>query len=188
MSDEYQERYLAHQRRKREVLISLINERHSTRTFSEEPVGEALDDLLRAGERAPSSCDRRGVAIHVVADRDSKALLGGVLVGGVGWVHRAPVVLLFMADPQAYKAGDEVTYMPYLDTGAIVGQMYLAVTALGLRCCFINPNIRESNKKHFHGTFGPGIFCGALAVGHPRQLPEAGNKPGQPPLWVWDTA
>src|SRR5690606_24707934 len=118
VSDEYQERYLAHQQRKREVLISLINERHSTRTFSDEPVGEALDDLLRAGERAPSSCDRRGVAIHVVADRDSKALLGGVLVGGVGWVHRAPVVLLFMADPKAYKAGDEVAYMPYLDTGA----------------------------------------------------------------------
>lgn len=180
-ADPFQERYLSHQGRKRKVLIELLEERHSERMFAEEPVPtEALADVIHAAERAPSSCDRRGVSVKVVTDRDHKALLGGILVGGVGWIHRAPSVLLLIGDPRAYKAGDEVRFMPYLDAGACLGQMYLAATAAGLACCFVNPNIRPHNLPHFEEVFGPGVFCGALALGLPRL--------DGPPSWVWDTS
>src|SRR5690606_34653029 len=127
VTDDYQQRYLDHQARKADVLRGLLDERHSERVFADRPVGEeALALVLEAAEHAPSSCARRGVSVRVVADRDSKALLGGLLVGGVGWMHRAPTVLLLMADPVAYKAGDEIAWMPFLDAGVMAGQMGLA--------------------------------------------------------------
>lgn len=180
MSDVFQQRYLAHQARKAQVLAGLLAERHSERMFDERPVQpELVSDLLQVVDRAPSSCDRHGVTVTAVTDRDGRALLGGLLVGGVGWVHRAPVVLLLHGEPEAYKARGEAAFMPFLDAGVIVGHLYLAAVAVGLRCCFVNPNIRERDKTHFAAVFGPGIFCGALAVGWPR---------GEQPDWVGDTS
>lgn len=169
--DIYQQRYLEHQARKREVLAELLDERHSERRFADTPLdGPALHDLTRAVTTAPSSCDRRAVNCLVVDDRDTKALLGGLLVGGVGWVHRAPTVLMLFADPAAYKAPGEAEVMPYLDAGAIVGQLGLAAAGLGLVGCFINPNVRKDHKPLFEAVFGHRIYCGAYAVGHPRPV------------------
>lgn len=185
MTDVHQVRYEAHQKRKAGVLQSLLEERHSTRRFSPDPIGdEAMSLVVRAIETAPSSCDRKGVRYQVVADRDRKALLGGVLVGGVGWVHRAPVVVLLHADEAAYKAPGEVDYMPYLDAGVVVGQVYLAAQAAGLKVCYVNPQVREMNRQHFSNTFGPGIYCGAIALGWPH--PD--DAEGLPPLWVLETS
>lgn len=179
-TDVFQARYVAHQARKRQVLAELLAERHSDRVFAERPVEpELLADVLQVVEQAPSSCDRRGVSVTAVTDRDGRALLGGLLVGGVGWVHRAPAVLLLFGDEAAYKAPGEAAWMPFLDAGVIVGHMYLAAVAVGLRCCFVNPNIRDRDRDHFAAVFGEGIFCGALAVGWPR---------GSEPDWVGDTS
>lgn len=147
-----------------------MKQRHSDRMFSDRPVEEEkVEELCDLSLLCPSSCDRKAVSTIVVTERDQKALLGGLLVGGVGWVHRAPVVILLMADPVAYKAGDEVNFMPFLDAGTIVQQLSLAATSMGLSGCFINPNIREHNKEHFHKVFGNGLFCGAYALGYPYQ-------------------
>lgn len=167
--DPYQDRYEKHQSRKRAVLAELVAERHSERRFADEPLDpDALVTLIDAAQRTASSCDRKGVWVNPVTDRDTKALLGGLLVGGVGWIHRAPAVLMLFADPVAYKAGDEIAYMPYLDAGVIVGQLYLAATALDLAACFVNPNVREAHKELFRAHFGGELYCGALAVGHQR--------------------
>jgi nitroreductase family protein len=178
--DEYQRRYLAHQARKREMLAQLLAERHSNRVFGDRPV--ELSDFQRLTDAiltAPSSCDRRGVRALPITDRDTKALLGGLLVGGVGWVHRAPLVFLLLADRDAYKAGDEITYMPYLDAGAIIGQLGVAAASLDLAGSCINPNIREVHLPLFEARFGPDLFCGAYAVGHPG---------GETPPWVLETS
>lgn len=165
--DVYQERYLAHQLRKKETLIKIMKKRHSERMFSDKPVElEKLKELVRSLEYVPSSCDRKAVSFEVITDRDKKALLGGMLVGGVGWIHRAPIIFLLKADPLAYKAGDEINYMPFLDAGVIVQQLFLMGTALGLKTAYVNPNIRPMNSDHFKKVFGDKIFCGAFAVGY----------------------
>lgn len=167
--DQYQERYVAHQQRKKETLVQIMKERHSNRIFGDtELTQEVIDELLSTKELAPSSCDRQAINPVVVTDRDAKALLSGLLVGGVGWIHRAPAIILLFGDPVAYKAGDEINYMPYLDAGCVIQQLYLTATAMGLHCAYSNPNIREHNKEHFHKSFGEGIFCGAFAVGYPQ--------------------
>jgi nitroreductase len=165
----FQDRYLAHQKRKAKVLSEIIAERHSDRRFGPEDIDIA--PILKTIDRAPSSCDRKAIVVTDIIDRDSKALLSGLLVGGVGWVHRANHILLLFADASAYLAKGEIDYMPYLDAGVVVGQIYLTATAHDYACCFVNPNIREENKEFFIDRFGLanvttyGIFCGAIALG-----------------------
>jgi nitroreductase len=147
--------------------MEIMKERHSLRVFRDERVpDETVAELVKSVIYCPSSCDRKAIRIVRINDRDNKALLGGILVGGTGWIHRAPEIFLLMADREAYKALGEVQYMPYLDAGVVVQQLYLCATALGLASTFCNPSIREVNKEHFHKVFGDGIFCGAFAFGH----------------------
>jgi nitroreductase len=153
-------------------------ERHSNRRFDDKDVAAAyVTSLIESAKHCPSSCDRHGVRIKVITDRDTKAVLNGLLVGGVGWIYRAPIVLLLLADPRAYKAGDEVAYMPYLDAGVIVQQISLMATALGLHTAYANPNIRTMNREHFNSLFTPDgwtsgvVCCGAVAVGYPHPEP-----------------
>lgn len=168
MTDKYQERYLDHQERKKNILIEIMKQRHSDRMFSDVPVEQGkIDELVSVASLCPSSCNRKAVTIKVVSSKDEKALLGGILVGGVGWIHRASHILLILADPIAYKAGNEIEFMPYLDGGVVTQQLYLASTTMGLSCCFVNPNIRKMNMDHFKNIFGDYILCGAFAVGYP---------------------
>lgn len=165
--DPYQARYIAHQENKKKLLVEIIKQRHSDRMFGDLPVEqEKIDQLIESVEFCPSSCDRKAVNVSVVSGRDEKALLGGILVGGVGWIHRASHILLIQADPIAYKAGNEIEFMPYLDGGVVAQQLYLMATTLGLSCCFVNPNIRDINKDHYHKVFGDKMLVGAFAVGY----------------------
>lgn len=165
MDDQYQIRYIAHQERKKKTLIEIMKQRHSDRMFSDVPVSQDdVNKLVETINYCPSSCDRRAVGVRVVDGRDEKSLLGGILVGGVGWIHRASHILLIQADPVAYKAGNEIDFMPYLDGGVVAQQLYLVATSMGLSCCFVNPNIRDINKEHYHKIFGDKMLVGAFAV------------------------
>jgi nitroreductase len=176
--DIYQRRYLEHQARKAEVLRDLMQRCHSDRIFdSREVTDEVLDQVVAAAKTAPSSCNRQAVQIKVIRDRDDKARLGGLLVGGVGWIHRATVILLLHVDPEAYKAPGEIGFMPYLDVAFVADRILLAAEAEELKHCFVNPSIREADREHFQKIFGIRLFGGAIAIGWP-----------QAPDWVLDTA
>jgi nitroreductase len=172
MIDKYQERYLNHQKKKKEVLIQLLEERHSDRVFTDTEVTEQVLLFLDTyGTKCPSSCNRQGIHVKKIFNKDLKNLLGGILVGGIGWIHRAPVILLFFADIKAYKAEGEVTYMPYLDTGVKVFNYLLLLPTVGLSGCFVNPNIRDINKSHFYEIFFKNeqvLFTGALVLGYKK--------------------
>lgn len=186
MNDTYQERYLAHQAKKKEQLMRssgitptqlpkkyaemtevLLRHRRSQRIFDSKPISEQeLTKVLEAATYAPNSCNRHGIQLKVVTDRTEKSLLGGLLVGGVGWVHRAEAVILFIADPEAYKSPNEKDFMHYCDVGFMAMNMWLLAESMNIGACYINPNIMPVNKQIFTERFGEGIFCGALALGH----------------------
>ena len=149
--------------------VRIISSRRTQRTFTREPVSQ--DDirfLLQAAATTPSSCNRQAIHIRLVEERDDKDILSGILVGGVGWCHRAAVLFLIFADQRAYKAGDEVKFMPYLDAGVMIQQLCLSATVANLGIGYVNPNIRESNRELFNSRFNPNhfIYCGALAIGN----------------------
>jgi nitroreductase len=165
--DKYQRRYLKHQQKKKKILIEIMKARHSTRIFGDDPIpDDDIQAILDVIQLTPTSCDRRPISTKVITNRDDKALLGGLLVGGVGWVHRAPTVILLFTDGDAYK--ENMPSMPYLDIGIVVQQIYLVCQAMGLKCCYINPNIRAKSMYHFRDYFEVDdnlIFGGAFAIG-----------------------
>lgn len=185
-NDIYQERYLAHQERKKQILAStfgtqdfkvytkrekeaffeVLKNRSSQRAFNREEID--LETIMWAIDQSPSSCDRKGVGVVPIQERDKKDLLSGLLVGGVGWVNRAHTVLLLVANMDAYKSPAEKDFMPYLDAGVVIQTTYLACEAMNYGCCFVNPNVRPENQEFFRERFELGeneLFCGALAIG-----------------------
>lgn len=178
--DDFQSRYLAHQSHpggKRDELIALVKERHSNRRFSDDQVKEEdLDAILDSLRHCPSSCDRFGVRVKVVQDRDLKTLFSGLAVGAAGFAYRAPTILMFFANPEAYKGGnngDEVEYNSYIDGGVMIQTAMLVATSLGLHSCVVNPQIRPDNRDYFYKRFKPeswdkAIFTGAVCLGYPH--------------------
>ena len=175
MQDPYQDRYVRHQQfGKKQELVALMKERHSNRRFDKKEVEpELIKELLDCVKHCPSSCDRHGVRIRHITQRNDKDLLDGLLVGGTGWVYRAPHVFMLWADKLAYKAdgGREYDYNSYLDAGVMIQQLSLMATAQGLHCAYINPNIRDENKEFFNERFCPfqeGKYMGAFVFGYPH--------------------
>ena len=178
---ESQERYQAHQKRKAESLAGkrkkhkdhkknpkfwdVLERRSSTRVFGDGEVD--LTNVIKALELVPSSCDRRAISYEIVSARDAKTLLGGLLVGGAGWIHRADRIMLLYANSEAYRAIGEIAYMPYLDAGVIIQQTYLAAEAENIACCYVNPNVREEHKEVFNKFFNKKglLYVGAVAFG-----------------------
>lgn len=166
--DRYQKRYLEHQKKKKQQLVSIMKSRVSQRSFNGVEVpGIMVDFILSTAALSPSSCNRQAVYVVPVSERNEKEILGGVLVGGVGWAHRADKILLVFAAKEAYKAGNEVRFMPYLDGGVSIYAMMLAGEAVGVGMAYINPNIREENIRFFNERFNKkeNVFLGAIAIG-----------------------
>lgn len=175
----YQERYLAHQAKKKEMLQGKYEEeikytdeeietvknvfknRNSSRVFNGWSVD--LEEVLEMVKTSPSSCDRKGVKYTIISEREDKDLLSGMLVGGVGWVHRADKIILLHTDMNAYLSPAEKDFMPYLDAGVMIQSFYLACEVLGLKVCYVNPNIRE--KEFFKQRFTEDKFLGAIIIG-----------------------
>ena len=118
----YQERYLAHQKRKKESLqgkyekektysakeVKIVKEvfknRNSSRVFNGE--GVYLKEILEMVETSPSSCDRKGVSYKIIEERADKDLLSGLLVGGV--LGNRDIILLYS---DTYKSPAEKDFM-----------------------------------------------------------------------------
>lgn len=180
----YQDRYLAHQKRKKDSLMGKYEEeitysnkdielvkkvfknRKSSRVFKTGSVD--LKDILEMVDTSPSSCDRKGVKYKVIQSRDDKDILSGLLVGGTGWIYRGDKIILLYTDMEAYQSPAERDFMPYLDAGVMIQSFYLACEVMGVKVCFVNPNIREQNKDLFNSRFFPegiGKFLGAVVLG-----------------------
>lgn len=180
--DEFQERYLEHQERKREslenfkgnekttytneekeTLLKILSNRRSQRIFNDEMVLpkdiKIIEDAIRI---TPSSCNRQTIYIQRVDPRMAERFL----VGGKGWIGKANKVLFLFASKEAYKSPNEKAFMPFLDVGFVGQNIYLMCEVLGIGCCFVNPNTREENKEAFIKLFGDDYFGGAVALGH----------------------
>ena len=148
-------------------LEAILSFRRSQRVFNSEPITDKdFNKILQSATFAPNSCNRHGIKLKVVEDRREKELLSGVLVGGIGWIHRAQKIVLFWADPVAYASPNEKEFMHYCDVGFTAMSMWLMADSMGIGGSYINPNVLYTDilKEHFNGKSY--IFCGALVFGH----------------------
>jgi len=182
--DKYQERYTDHQnKKKRQLMFSegltkfskksypkelkyILDNRRSQRVFLNNPIEEkVMQKILNSAITSPSSCNRHGIHFKIIKDRKEKELLAGILVGGVGWIHKADTIILFLADPVAYKSPREKEFMHYCDVGFTAMSLWLTAESLGIGASYINPNMnyKEIMQEKFAGEF---IFCGAMVFGN----------------------
>jgi len=83
--------------------LCLLNSHRSDRAFSDEPVSdEALDAIVEAARRAPTSSNAHHVSLVVVRDAPKRARIAE-LAGGQPWIAKAPVFIAVILD--FYKTG-----------------------------------------------------------------------------------
>lgn len=186
ITEQSQNRYVLHQgKNKAGELAAIMKQRHSHRIFDTKEVPlDLIEELAEISKYTPSSCDRRAVRLKLVTDRDDKALLNGILVGGVGFLYRVPALFLLFGDRDSYKAGEppgsEVNYNLPLDSGIIVNQLWLYAISKGLHATFVNPQIRQRNQDYFYKQFKPKgwdnpLFMGAFCFGYPSDITTEKN-------------
>lgn len=179
-TDIYQNRYKNHQEKKKVQMIEIMKSRVSQRNYNGKEVEYAIiEQILKDAAMCPSSCNRQAVHCSIISDREDKEILGGLLVGGVGWVHRADKIILLFAGKEAYKAHGEIDFMPYLDAGVALYAIQLLGEEQGIGMAYVNPNIRERNKEYFNTLFNKenDIYCGAIACGYyDKKAPKTERK------------
>jgi FMN reductase [NAD(P)H] len=88
--------------------LSLLNSHRSERSFSTEPVSdEALDAILEAARRAPTSKNSQHVSMVVVRDPARRARIAET-AGGQRWIATAPVFIAVILDFYKTEFGVEM--------------------------------------------------------------------------------
>jgi nitroreductase len=173
------------------------------RAFGPDPAAPAavapsvVDALLDAARRAPSAGHSQGVRFLVL---DTPAAVAGYWDltlpaprrDGFAWpgLLVAPVLVVVLVDPGAYVAryaeadkaatglgaGEEAWSVPYwwVDAGAVVQNLLLAVVDAGLGACLFGLFAHEEAVLRAHDVPAGWRAVGTVALGHPSP-----DRPGR---------
>jgi nitroreductase len=182
----------------------VVRRRHMVRRYDSRPVPRpVLERILEAGRLSPTAGFTQGVSFVVLEGEQTVPFWAAVLrrpdppVGG-RWdgLRRAPVVILPLADPQAYlgryaqpdKAGSGMDVregwpVPYWDIDAAFATMamLLAATDEGLGALFFAVTHQPGQALAAVGAPDRLNLIGALTLGYPAPRPgSARTGPRQP--------
>ena len=115
--------------------LSVLKSRHSTKSYTDRQVPDALlDAILEAGLYAPSGLNNQQVYAVAVRDRQTRDLLArlNTRIRGVAddTFYGAPCVIVVLADPA------NGTWVE--DGSLVMGNLLNAATALGVDSCWIH--------------------------------------------------
>lgn len=188
-----------------ERLSQTIRSRRMIRSFTDEAVApEVLDTVLDLARRAPSAGNTRPWEL-VVLTGDQTVRYWDTTLGErrstFRWqgLLRAPVLVVPYVRPDAYveryaesdkagtglDAGPDAWPVPYwwVDTGALVENLLLAVTAAGLGACFFGQFEHEAAVRESFSVPGDRRAAGTIAIGHPAvDEPGRSARRPRPPL------
>ena len=162
------------------------------RSFTDRTVApDVLDGILDLARRAPSAGHTQGIDLVVLQGRAEteqfwdRSLPGGEPVTGTmpfPQLPRADVVVVVTTSPEAYVAryresdkatagwgaGSDVWPVPYwwVDAGAVMQNLLLAVTAAGLGACFFSAAHIEAELVEDLDVPAGHRVVGAVAIGH----------------------
>ncbi len=151
----------------------LIEERHSVRVFEEREVRpDTLERILLAARRAPSAGNLQAYRVAVVRApslrrKPARAALDQEFVA------QAPVVLVFLTDPQAsavkYGRRGQVLYA-LQDATIACAYAQLAAHDAGLGSCWVGA-FRESDVRAALGVALDLVPVALLPLGHAAEVP-----------------
>lgn len=115
-----------------EPIISVIADRWSPRSFSDEPVPACiLRRLFEAARWSSSSFNEQPWRFVVVTEPERRSQLAEALMDANSWARAAPVLVLVAAARKFARNKRINKHAPY-DTGGAVSQLVTQATALGL--------------------------------------------------------
>ena len=182
----------------------MLRRRRMVRSFSARPVDDAvLDGLLDAVRRAPSAGHSQGLDLVVLVGEETARYWDVTLPAerrsSFRWpgLLRAPVLVVAVTDPGAYVAryaeddkaatglgaGPEAWPVPYwfVDAGAAVENLLLAVVDAGLGACLFGPFGHEDAVRAALGVPVGRRLVATIAVGHPDGGEDGpGRSAGRP--------
>ena len=188
-----------------ETLSRILRSRHMVRSFAARPVDPGLvDTLVDLARRAPSAGNTQPWELLVLAGDDADRYWTTTLGerrDRFRWqgLLRAPLLVIPYVRPDAYAdryaepdkaatglgAGPGSWPVPYwwVDGGALVENLLLAVTAAGLGACFFGQFDHEDAVRTVFGVPGDRRAIGTVAIGHP-EADEPGRSAARrrPPL------
>lgn len=163
-----------------ETIKSIIG-RRSIRRFSERPVErEKIDEIIRAGQYAPSGMNRQERIFIVVTDREKRDELAKINASVMGRdsdpFYGAPVVIIV-----AYRKG---SFTGLFDASASIENMLIAAESLSLGSCWV-----FRAKEELESEWGKKLLSslavedeyigvGNVALGYydEREKPEAAER------------
>lgn len=133
-------------------LNEAITRRRSTRRFTDREISrEVLEEIISAGNWAPSACDRQSWKFIIIDSPEVKQRI--VDEGGSKFINDAPAGILVLYDNRS----DDPQYQDYVQSAsAAIQNMLLRATSLGVGSCWVchlplKDTLREILKipRHF---------------------------------------
>lgn len=155
-------------------LLQLMKNRRSGRTYTGEPVpAERLEQILRAGQLAPSGKNLRTVEFVVVEDRETLQKLTESRSMGAGMLADAACAVVVIADAEKGDIWVE-------DCSLAMGYMLLMAEQLGVAACWVQQRNRTTAQGGETGAYVKALLGipahyeveAILSLGMPVQKPE----------------
>lgn len=185
-----------------QAIAATIRSRHMVRSFTAEPVAKDwIEDVLDLSRRAPSAGNTQPWEFLVLEGDDVSrywAITLGSAQSSFRWqgLLLAPVLVVPYVRPSAYvdryaeedKAatglggGEHEWPVPYwwVDGGAVVENLLLAVPAAGLGACFFGQFEHEAPLRDAFGVPEDRRALGTIAIGHPAGDDSLGRSSRRP--------
>ncbi len=187
---------------------SVVGRRRMVRSFSEGPLicgrqdRAVVDDLLEIARRGPSAGNTAAVEFLVLTGDETEHYWSTTMTAakrasfGHPGLFRAPVLVVVVTRPEAYaeryaepdKArsglgdGPEAWSVPYwwVDAGAVVQNLLLAVTDQGLGACLFGLFDHEDPVRARFGIPLDRRLVGTVAIGQPATEERPGRSSSRP--------
>lgn len=150
-------------------VLEAIKTRRSIRRFRSDPVPEeVLGQILDAGRWAPSAKNSQSWKFIVIKDLKVITDVAEVLRWG-RFLPQAPVTVAVVVDPR-------LTPHPMEDGTLAAYSMLLAVHALGLGGCWVDPSYREEIIAPMLGISGEEKLICLIPIGYADEAPVTPRK------------
>ena len=126
--------------------LELMEERYSVRSYSDRPVeDEKISRILRAGQVAPTGCNRRPQRFFVLKSGEALEKAANV----THYTFHAPLMILICSDTDVAVTMEDGQNLGTVDATIAITHMMLEAWEMGVGSCWVRGFRREDVSREF---------------------------------------
>jgi len=154
---------------------SVINNRHSFRQYTSEPVEmQLIEKAVKLAMRSPSACNRQQAQVRVLEDKQVRDNVLKVQNNQRGWRDQPDKILLVTSSVEYYRQSRE-RYAAYIDGGLFAMTLVWALHSMGIGTCCLNLNLDKKGIKKLKKAAGLSKSDVPILLIAAGMLPEQNN-------------